>query len=237
MVALPPLELGLNAAQNARDQQGDDALTRKTKAYHHGDLAQALVTAGRDILRDEGPNKLSLRAVAARAGVSQSAPYSHFASKKDLLRAISASGFRELADAMEATQDGARSPREQILEYGAAYVDFALQNPAVYRLMISTLDPFPQTATTPPSGADRNTLVMEATKPYILLNGAFRQVVRNPDRAETLSIGAWSMVHGLASLASEGLVEQPPGGHRAILRALMDVQTRPEHNTDQPADD
>lgn len=147
-------------------------------------------------MRKEGSEKLSLRAFAAKAGVSQSAPYSHFANKRDLLRAVGASGFRELALAMEATQDSELHPRRQILEYGTAYVDIALDNPAIYRLMISTHDPFPQTGPCTGVRDDRNTLAMDATKPYILLNAAFRQIVRNPERADMLSVGAWSMEHG-----------------------------------------
>jgi AcrR family transcriptional regulator len=42
--------------------------------YHHGDLRNALLKAGLDILEEDGSSALSLRAVAARAGVSRSAP-------------------------------------------------------------------------------------------------------------------------------------------------------------------
>ncbi len=173
------------------------------------------MTAGRAILREQGRDKLSLRAVAARVGVSQAAPYSHFADKKALLRAICASGFRELADTLEACRSSDQDPSSQILDFGTAYVDFALNNPEIYRLMISTLDPVPKRAE-----SSRDQLIEEATRPYALLNQAFRELVPDTKRADTLTIGAWSMVHGLASLIGEGLVDLPPGGHREVLRAL-----------------
>jgi AcrR family transcriptional regulator len=52
------------------------------KSYHHGDLKNALIAAGVDILAHEGIGALSLRSVARRAGVSHSAPYAHFATNK-----------------------------------------------------------------------------------------------------------------------------------------------------------
>ncbi len=68
----------------------------KKKTYHHGDLKNALIKAGVEILAKDGVSGLSLRKVALRAGVSHSAPYSHFADKQALIAAISTEGFRQL---------------------------------------------------------------------------------------------------------------------------------------------
>ena len=59
-----------------------------TDSYHHGDLRNALVAAGLEILTQDGDKTLSLRKVARRAGVSHAAPYRHFSSKEALLTAI-----------------------------------------------------------------------------------------------------------------------------------------------------
>src|SRR5690606_24649324 len=56
--------------------------------YHHGDLKNALIRSGTELLAEEGVTSLSLRQVAARAGVSHSAPYAHFADKQALIAAI-----------------------------------------------------------------------------------------------------------------------------------------------------
>lgn len=198
-------------------------LARKSKSYHHGDLSRALVQAGLELLREDGLDGLSLRTVAQRVGVSRSAPYAHFADKRALLRAISASGFRDLANAMEALNIGDQRPRDLIISYGEAYVQFALDNPNLYRLMISSLEPKPDAAV---SDDTRGDLVIEATRPFALLSEEFSRMVKDAARAEILSQGAWSAVHGLASLMGEKLFTPPEGGAGEILRTLMETQTR-----------
>src|SRR5690625_1901608 len=64
-----------------------------SKPYHHGHLKQALVDAAETLLVEQGLDKLSLRAVARRIGVSQTAPYAHFADRQALLAAVSTRGF------------------------------------------------------------------------------------------------------------------------------------------------
>ena len=64
--------------------------------YHHGDLRAALVRSARTLLASGGPAALTLRAAARDAGVSQTAPYRHFASRDDMLAAVAEDGFRRL---------------------------------------------------------------------------------------------------------------------------------------------
>jgi AcrR family transcriptional regulator len=70
------------------------------RPYHHGDLRSALLEHAVRILRTDGLEALTLRAVARAAGVSQTAPYRHFADRRALMGAIAADGFRELNRAM-----------------------------------------------------------------------------------------------------------------------------------------
>ena len=65
----------------------------RKKSYHHGDLKNALIKAGADILSNEGVSALSLRKVARKAGVSHAAPYAHFTDKQALIAAISTEGY------------------------------------------------------------------------------------------------------------------------------------------------
>ena len=66
--------------------------TLEPKPYHHGDLRRALMDSADAILERDGPNALSLRAVAREAGVSPAAPYHHFKDKDELLSAIAREG-------------------------------------------------------------------------------------------------------------------------------------------------
>src|SRR5271154_627701 len=97
----------------------------QVRPYHHGDLSRALVQAGRRILEGEGPQALSLRAVAREAGVSPAAPYHHFKDKCDLLSAIAKEGWMELGAAVAKARSQAPDSHDALTNIGVAYVCFA----------------------------------------------------------------------------------------------------------------
>src|SRR5437868_6787315 len=111
-----------------------ESQTAEARPYHHGDLRRALVDAARRILEAEGPTALSLRAVAREAGVSPAAPYHHFKDKAELLDAVADEGWQMLNAAMGKARDEAE-PRSKLNALGIAYVCFARENPALYRVM------------------------------------------------------------------------------------------------------
>ena len=184
----------------------DDAPPARRR-YHHGDLAPALVRAGIDLLEEAGLENLSLRGIAARVGVSHTAPKNHFDGLKGLLSAIAAEGFRRHAAAM--TQGtGPDSTREDRLRAAAlGYVRFARENPALFRLMFS------------PARLDYGApgLKAAAEASYAVLEGISEGLDWTPldgsppAHTETM---LWSMVHGYAHLLISnemvGGAEAPP---------------------------
>ena len=108
--------------------------------YHHGDLKNALIKAGVEILADEGLGGLSLRKVAKQAGVSHAAPYSHFADKQALIAAISTEGFKQLYIQIESVIEAHQAdPETLLIETAWAYVQFALNAPDRFKLMFSSV--------------------------------------------------------------------------------------------------
>src|SRR5271169_6239008 len=107
----------------------------QVRPYHHGDLSRALVDAARRILEAEGAVALSLRAVAREAGVSPAAPYHHFKDKGELLNAVSQEGWMELGAAVAKARLSTPDAGEAMTNIGVAYVCFARENPALYRVM------------------------------------------------------------------------------------------------------
>ncbi len=105
------------------------------KAYHHGDLRQALLTEAAALLREEGEDALSMRRLAARAGVSRTAPYHHFRDKQDLLCAIAEEGFRLFGESLARAYDGSAPLRQQLRGFVDSYVEFAVSHPEYYDLM------------------------------------------------------------------------------------------------------
>lgn len=165
------------------------------KSYHHGDLRNALLTAGQEILGQEGVNALSLRKVARKAGVSPAAPYRHFADKDALIAGIGAEGARKLTERLaKAVTQFPDDPRAQIIEMGWLYVQFGLENPNQLRVMF---------------GGFIARGKLQAQEAFALLVNAIRQgqeagAVVN-DNPYHLAMAAWSMAHGLAML----MVENP----------------------------
>src|SRR5438132_8076471 len=104
-------------------------------AYHHGDLARALVQAAHRLIEQGDSPRLTLREAAQAAGVSAAAPYRHFADREALLAAVLAGGFRELARRTDEARRAAPDPMSAVLGVGLAYVAFAGDHPRTYRLM------------------------------------------------------------------------------------------------------
>src|SRR5262245_53999387 len=79
----------------------DMAREQARTTYHHGNLQRALIDAALAALAEEGPEKLSLRDVARRAGVSPAAPYRHFPDKDALIAAVAAECASRMGEVMD----------------------------------------------------------------------------------------------------------------------------------------
>lgn len=178
--------------------------TRPKPAYHHGNLREALVGAAIEILEAAGAGALSLRAVARRAGVSQTAPYRHFADKEALLAAIAAEGFRRKRALQAEAIEHAR-PGETLMASGRGYVAFGRQNPALLKLMfgpdISDWSRYPE-------------LVQASRTNYQALQDAVAAGLPpdSPLPAATVAAAAWSLVHGLTMLMADGRLTAEDAG-------------------------
>jgi AcrR family transcriptional regulator len=176
-------------------------------AYHHGDLRRALLQGALELLDEGGPAHLTLRAVAGRAGVSEAAPYRHFADKREMLAALAEEGFLALARAGDdaAAQGKGDDAVEDFRRRGLAYVRFAVENPARYRVMFG------------PEISDKSAyegLHLASLAAYEGLRSAVRRCAEagffGEDELEVRAMRAWSLVHGLASLFLDGQL----GGNR-----------------------
>ncbi|RYH12794.1 MAG: TetR/AcrR family transcriptional regulator, partial [Alphaproteobacteria bacterium] len=105
--------------------------------YHHGDLRRSLIAAGLVLLEEKGAAGLGLREIARLVGVSAAAPYRHFADRKALLEAVAAEGFGDFTAAMARAAEGLAED-EQLAAMAFGYVRFALDQPALFRLMFSS---------------------------------------------------------------------------------------------------
>jgi AcrR family transcriptional regulator len=162
--------------------------------YHHGDLRAACVRAALELLEEGGTAELSLRAVARRAGVAPSAPYRHYAGRDALMSEVAAVGYRELAEHLAAAHPSPSAPGD-LAAVAVAYVQFALQRPALFRVMFG--EPCD------PDSIDR-AAATEAISAYVA--AIVRQAFPGVDPA-ALSTAVWALVHGLALLHLDGKLD------------------------------
>jgi AcrR family transcriptional regulator len=187
------------------------------RSYRHGNLPNALRSAARAILDEDGPDDVGLRETARRVGVSATAAYRHFANKEDLLASVAAEGFRELAAAME-TGAAVGDPLRAV---GLAYVEFALQKRRLFRLMFGPI--LVERAKYPGLNAAADSVFNLLQCIAISADGQRRE-----DNAAGMA--AWGLVHGLSSLFIDGLV--PETYARGMADAILAQRPRPEY---QPA--
>lgn len=168
-------------------------------AYHHGDLRQALLRAAEDELVEKGVEGFKLRGVAKRAGVSHAAPAHHFKDTAAMLTALAAVAAERLLVSIRARQaDAGPTPRARFLAAGTGYVAFALENPALFKLMFGSERP----------DSDDPDLVRHADAAFENLVECIAGVRGSDPRwsdAGRLDIAAtWSTVHGIAHLLIAG---------------------------------
>jgi AcrR family transcriptional regulator len=202
------------------------AVTRAStrRGYHHGDLRETLLKLALVHIAAEGTERLSLRALAREAGVSPTAPYRHFPSKRCLLAALITRGFRGLEQRLKAARDAAGDELEaQFLAVGNAYVQFALDNPTCYHLMFSTvLEDFSEYAELKQASVDSYGVMLDILE-ALLARGPGRDI--GIDRGGGV---AWAAVHGLASLLLFGLDRGGPAGDRTPLQSLAALARDPD---------
>lgn len=173
--------------------------------YHHGDLRAALIAEGLKLLKQGPAEGLSLREMARNVGVSATAVYRHFPDKAALLDALSAAGDALIAKAFEKAMAREKPGQAAFNAMGRAYVRFALKNPHLFRLMMST------DAGRGGMGNSRGRAMLVEEIAKLSGDKASQAVL------DVRMLRAWAMVHGLAMLMLDGLV---PKDERTIDRVL-----------------
>jgi AcrR family transcriptional regulator len=109
------------------------------KPYHHGDLRRVLIDAALKLAEEGGPEAVSVREAARRAGVSPGAPFRHFDSRAALMTAVAEEAQRRFRAEIEAAlaDTRARDPLARFRAFGLAYLRWAMRNPAHFEIISS----------------------------------------------------------------------------------------------------
>jgi AcrR family transcriptional regulator len=180
-----------------------------SRPYHHGELRRALIDAALALVAEEQDWAFSLREVARRAGVSHNAPYNHFGDKQDLLVAVAGAGFARLHERMATSVAGIAAADKALLACGLAYIESALENPALYRLMFGpalakSKGGRPRAARE--AGSEAKTVLVDVIVRGAR-SGAFAIAPDDPVDQGKAVFSTWSMVHGLTMLLLDDFLE------------------------------
>lgn len=188
--------------------------------YRHGDLRRSLLEAGIAMARQGGPQAVVLREATRQAGVVPNAAYRHFASQQDLLQAVRDHALSAAAAMMETElaslpQDlpAADAARAGLKAVGRAYLRFAHAEPGLFHTAFAV-----QGSTSTAAGAI-------GANPFRLLGAALDRFVDAgilpPSRRPGAEYLAWSAVHGLALLVTDGPLHSMAAAEREAIEERL----------------
>jgi AcrR family transcriptional regulator len=172
-------------------------LVRKAlNTYHHGDLRDALVQAAFQEAEHGGPEAVNISALAKKLGVSQPAPYRHFADREALLEAVTAEAFRQFNVILRDLVDQP-SQQSKLSRFAQATLSFGLHRNGIYRLMFAS-----RTMACAPKGSELHKAAMETLA--LLIEALEAPAVGLLRERQALKI--WASLHGVVMLAEQGLL-------------------------------
>lgn len=183
---------------------------RAKRAYHHGDLRNALISAAIKLAAGGGPESVTVRAAARAVDVTPTAAYRHFSGHDELLAAVSKYALDELVAAMQkevasrpASSDPVHNALTRFAALGRGYITFARAEPGLFRTVYSTRQPL----------QDNDEDTKTDKDPYGLLLLAIDELVAvgylTEERRHGADVAAWAMAHGLADLLDGPLRNVP----------------------------
>lgn len=176
------------------------------------DTRDALLVAAGRILAEEGAAQLTMRRLAAEVGATTSAIYALFGSKQEVVRAMYREGFEHLTRLEAEVQQP--EPVERIRALAYSYRRAALDRPHLYQVMFAC--PVPDFV------PDDEDLRIGQASLFILRDAVADAVTAQAIRGDvdTITVGMWALVHGLASLELNGSLARKTDPDRVWQTAL-----------------
>ncbi len=171
--------------------------------YHHGDLRTTLLKVASEMIKENGIKEVSLRKLAARVGVSRTAPYHHFKDKNALLCGIAESGFEQLHQINKiGFEEENLSKHEQFSHFIHDYVLFAKNNPELYELMFGRTIWKDEKST-----QELRDLAYPCFQFQVKMTQEWQEqgLLNVNDNALRTSQVLWGTVHGIAKLFIDGI--------------------------------
>jgi AcrR family transcriptional regulator len=157
-----------------------------------------VVEAAERLFAERGYEGVTLRALAKALGRSHTAAYRYFEGKADIFEAARIAAYERFAEAQEQACREAADPPERLARLGAAYVQFALDEPDAYRLMFELKPPQGTRTVEICAAEDRAFAPLHETIAKSVASGL---LYGDPDPLAHLF---WAGLHGIVSLHLAG---------------------------------
>ena len=167
----------------------------ENKPYHHGELRKTLIETGIEFINQYGEEKLSLRKIAEKCGVSNAAPYAHFKDKDDFINAVQMYIMESFMDSLVVCVNECKDEMQILSELGVCYVMFFYHNPLYFDFLFSRKNIRIRLS------SDNND-----NPPFELFRKTAEKVLGEMDISEKniryKTIAMWSLVHGLSAISA-----------------------------------
>lgn len=190
-----------------------------TRAARRARKQERILTAARELLRQHGYERLSLRDVARRAGLSPAGMYEFFDTREHLVATLGGEAGARLSRALHASTRGVPDPLERLMRLGLAYIRFAKRNPADFMLLYGRLSKRRSLTDEAPAESEYDQIRSAVAQ----VVGTERMDVADPRILETLAYGFWSVIHGMAMLQLThlaGFQADFATAHRLVLETV-----------------
>ena len=193
------------------------------KPYHHGDLRRALIDAALKLAAEGGPEAVSVREAARRAGVSAGAPFRHFASRDALMTAVAEEAQRRFRAEIDValSEAPASDPLQRVRRFGLAYLRWAMKNPAHFEI-ISSGRHFDHDGSEALSRDNAELIALTGR----LLRDAFAQGQLRVANLKEVQIAGRALVYGFARMNIDGHFPRwgvAPGDIERTAEAVIDL--------------
>lgn len=176
--------------------------TRQKGSYHHGNLAQTLISATVELLSKKGSESLSLREVARIAGVSHGAPAHHFGDKAGLLTAVAIEGHQLLAKQIKQNVNRKRTAQSRLIAAGDSYIRFAIKHPGHFTIMFQSTQINRQSPDYQNAASETLTTLSNCV-------ADLTETQISAKKLEGIVMALWSQVHGFSTLWLAGNFGDP----------------------------
>jgi AcrR family transcriptional regulator len=195
-------------------------ITSRRKAYHHGNLSEALIEAALRLIEEGGPENVSVREAAKRAGVSPGAPFRHFPNRTALMTAVAEQATRRLLEEIERAlrATAGDDPLLRFRALGTAYLRWAAQNPTHFRVVSDRSLIDYDSSDSLRRDNDQLRALMEG-----LLNEAQRGGELRSDDLAHIPLFGRALVYGMARMLIDGHMAQWNVGKRKVERSFETV--------------